>query len=188
MSKEPKIPDSRPKTGNRRGQVFSSDLIFAVAIVLILIAVVWQTWGDMDYDMGRRLQVNEMKQAALGIGDALVMTPGSPHNWSLDSVNATSVGLASTPRIISEDKWNALSGMPYETQRGKIGAGRFDFWLALRTPGGSVINSTGLEPAGDYQIGIVRPVVYRGEAAVLNLVLWGDYYIGYLNRLDYRTL
>jgi len=173
------------RIANNRGQIFSTDLIFAVSVFLLLLAFVWYSWDDLNYEMDRKMELSEMKQRALDISDALAMASGSPDNWALDPEGANSIGLVTLPRQLSDEKWSALAGMDYKDQKGLLGVGRFDFWLAVKS-GGAVLNSTGLEPAGDFRVGIERAVIRNGEAQMLSLVLWEDYKSSFMTYDYYR--
>lgn len=159
-----------------KGQIFSTDLIFATGIFLILMGLVWYNWDDMRYEMDETVEINEMEHLALSISDALVMTSGEGHNWVDDPENATSIGLTSLPGKVSQERLDAFVDMDYDDQREKLGTGAFDFWFALKTSSGSVIQSTGSNPEGDRRISIVRPVIYNGEPSFVNLMIWRESY------------
>jgi len=175
-----KTLDCRSKTA--KGQIFSTDLMFAASVFLILLAFVWYSWDDMQYDINRKLELSDMQNYALSISDALVMTSGSPHNWTLDAENAQSIGLVTLPRQISQDRLDALVALPYDAQREKLGSGRFDFWLAIKTANGAVLSSTGSTPAGNMQVGLERIVVQDGEERIVNIVLWEDYKSSFVSK------
>ncbi len=158
-----------------KGQIFSSDLIGAAIVVLILLAFIAYIWDDTVDDITRRLEVNELKHLALGISDSLVMTSGTPQDWATSPGNATAIGLAQLPHQLSGERWNAFAGLTYEAQKEKLGVGRFEFWAAIKSTSGATLNSTGSEPVGDYRIGLSRAVTYNNEPCFLNFILWEDY-------------
>lgn len=162
-----------------KGQIFSADLIAAVSVFLIVLSFVWYTWDDLQYGIDYKLEKSEMEHLALLASDALVMTSGYPHNWSASPESASAIGIANMPRVISPERLSAFSSLAYSQQRGQLGMGGRDFWLGIKNESGDVLASAGLFPAGDFQIGISRPVIYNGRISTLNLVVWEDYASGF---------
>jgi hypothetical protein len=160
---------------SRRGQLFSCDLIAAVALFTIALGTIVLAWDFGKVRMGEAGFSRELERKAYMVSDQLVKTPGSPLNWESDpgSPNITGIGLAQEDRVLSEAKVASLSRVDARLLREALGLGASRCYIALRTVEGAYAGRAGEEPAGGFSASATRIVSYLNRTAYLEVTVWG---------------
>ncbi len=102
-----------------RGQLFSSDMIAAVFIFLLMVSVILSVWNSSADRSISNIQRNDMEITAMRIIDILSKSPGYPADW--EDSNAVVIGLADSDRKIDSGKLDAFLGMDYNLTRDIFG-------------------------------------------------------------------
>ena len=110
---------------NRKGQIFTTDLLISFSVVVLAILLATMMW---DYTVERkaayRAQV-DTQQVCRDVAYALVDTNGYPYDWQ-NASNANAVGFAPYKQTLDSNRIAALARAPYnDTLRvlGVIGPG-----------------------------------------------------------------
>ena len=94
-----------------RAQIILSDLVFALVAFLILLSAFFIQWNKLHTRYQDTLLFQDLEIHALQIADLLVQNPGVPNDWETNPTNVQVLGLASSDRVLSAAKVNALSNL-----------------------------------------------------------------------------
>ncbi len=150
-----------------KGQIISLDFIVGVIIFLVLFGMLLTTFASISDYSAYNEQRREMEMATSAILEIFAKTQGYPLNWEESPSNATSIGLASSDRILDNRKLNAFLSMDYNTARNKIG-GAYDFQFRLANNG----SSFGQEPSGSMVVYSSRIVLHGNSAEKMEIRIW----------------
>lgn len=138
----------------KKGQVFTWDLVFASALFMLILSVIVYLWDSTSSEIQDSEILYNVGWYATTIGETLVRTAGSPENWT-DSVagspglwnytNVMSFGLADTQKVLGSDDiqdrlidpdkflWFVkLLSEDYEHARYRVlRTGNFDFYIQI---------------------------------------------------------
>jgi hypothetical protein len=156
----------------RKGQIFSTDLLVALAITALL-------WGSLVlefHSFERRSQDAETTHAlelqAMQIVDQLTLSPGVPSAWETTG-GAQALGLAQTPNVLSNEKLAAFFALAPDEIRNQLNIPphrfRFRILASDGTPLASVgdLDSTRKTPV----IALRRPAVTNATTTIVEFTL-----------------
>lgn len=148
------------KAAGAKGQILSLEIILSFSFFLAAVLIFAASWNAIYDSYTNEAQLRQMQTSVVGIGDMLVMSQGDPEDWEFGVLeNATSIGTASSPGILSAQKLSALQSLNashYDTLRERMGAGPADIYLEVQTVSGSPLYAFGIQP--DLQNGSVNTV------------------------------
>lgn len=139
---------------NRKGQIFTWDIILATMIFLIVLGTILFLWTDTLEDIDSADTEYELSWLATAVSEQLARTPGTPYDWTLSQNigNITVIGLADTrqigndtrtlDRVLDPDKVIAFIDFTqtgtvfdqtkYAKLRNRVfGTGKYDFYVEL---------------------------------------------------------
>jgi len=170
------------KTLDRKGQIFSTDLMMAsvVFLFILVIGIVYSTQA------GNRIALveedNQRQMAALNAANALLLTGGEPGNWenfaSLDS-NISSIGIAKSRNEISGAKLQSLvafGSTDYEELRQVLGVSKYGLGVSvLQLLDKESIAEAGQEPGtGDKVSTVNRIATYNGHNVIVRVKVFEE--------------
>lgn len=94
----------------KKGMVFSIDLMLALIIITILLGVSADTMDIMGWKIQDYSYTNSLERITIGAADMLIKNPGSPENWEeLGDFNGITPGLADVDPVTMKARPNTLS-------------------------------------------------------------------------------
>ena len=152
---------------SKKGLVFSSDLLVAILILLVIFIVVLISWNSFVDDTIKDSERKNIESLALKTSDNFVLSEGFPKDW--EKSNASVIGLVSRSRNIDPEKLNAFLNLDYEESKRILGLQGYEYQFRLNRSGiVKPINSIGKD------VSVVRRVVlYNGED-ILEFYLWKE--------------
>ena len=160
---------------NEKAQVGIIDMLASVFIFMILMTVVMIYWYDYNRTLLDRLEKENSMTIALGVTDNLIKNPGKPTDWN--SSNVLVIGLASSDRILSEEKVQSFCNISYNQTRALLNIMHQFYFSILTYQSGSWSKKEiecGLIPSANATtvINVARPVVYKNQLALMKFYLW----------------
>lgn len=134
---------------DRRGVVFTMDMIAALFFFLVILLSFLWLWGETYRHMNEYRQERSRQTKLMDISSMLIRTTGNPPDWEHRKVRADSVrsiGLATEDNVLSDRKLSAFTSADYQTLREILGLGAEDFSLVVSS------NYSG-SPVVEYSIG-----------------------------------
>ena len=161
---------------NGKGQIFSTDLMLA-SIIFLLILTTATTYGNQ---VANRIYFfehdAEMRQAGQQAANGLILTGGNPANWqNLPGIgNVNSIGIADSANMLNKSKIARLASLAssnYEEVKGILGIAKFDFRIeVISMQNNFVVESFGASPKSESSIvSISRIAFYDGNNVVVRL-------------------
>jgi|GEM_PF-6531821 len=147
-----------------RGQLFSTDLVVAVAIAVAI-------WGVLVFEFARtETRYNdgqtrsELLFRGMQVTDVLLRTPGSPTAW--DNATVAGYGLAERPYVLSTEKTGLFFSESIITIKERLNVAPHRLRVRLLTQGGDEVFVRGDIDEGARReiITIRRPVIYNGTS------------------------
>lgn len=159
----------RLHTKNKKGQMISYEVLFAMTIFLILFVI---TLSDFNVILTetREVQKNEtLKTQAVQASVQLSETPGSPGMWEwLADYNR--VGLAVTPRVLGQTKINKFNALDNNNVSYQLNLGN-EYYLTL-VQDKNVMIQKGTNLDSNRMIEIKRIVLVNGDFAMLTIRIY----------------
>jgi hypothetical protein len=161
------------KEKNVKGQTVLADLLVAVMLFLLLLALFNNFWVFNSQNYWNQIFFDDMQEKAIILINELITSKGIPENWEdlpISDVNA--IGLAEKDRVISEEKITAFNNFnSYYTQLKEIlKTNPYDFFFEFD---GSDDFNVGLQPMTQaMQVRVKRIVQYKGGEAIVKLTLY----------------
>jgi hypothetical protein len=152
-----------------KGQLFSMDFLAAVFIFLLVFGVLLVFWGSFIDNIAKYSERKEMELTVNFISNFLISTSGYPHNWEDDTAHVSTIGLASSDRVIDEKKLDAFVNMSYDDIRQKFMIGGYNFCFNLTRSG---IEKCDFGSGDGMAAFTSRAVVYMGQPDILEIFLW----------------
>ncbi|MEA2036065.1 MAG: hypothetical protein U9O94_01045 [Nanoarchaeota archaeon] len=157
----------------KKSQIVVADLFIAMFIATMLIIIIIFTWNNYAILLDENIEYNEMQIIAFQTADLLVKSKGEPVNWEYSPNNVDAIGLASSDRVISEEKVGEFVNLPYNVTSKLLGVDLYDFRFELNHINGTMMEEYGKTPEGNKSIVSVQRIVsYKNEKAVVEFVLW----------------
>ena len=161
---------------NRRGQIFTVDLILASVVFLMILTL------SITYSMEIANRINLLEEesarqdAARNAANALLFSTGSPANWqNLDNLSGvSSLGLADTMNVIDAEKLRHLLDLNagyYNEIRSLLGVGKYGLRISvLDLQSKQSLADFGLEPADDEKVTSVNRIAsYNGAEVIVQV-------------------
>jgi hypothetical protein len=158
----------KKRVSTNSGQVFSTDIIFAFTVFIIMAVFLMSTWNfifDVNKENNNRIR---MELLCMQITEQLVMTQGLPINWERAPENVTMVGLAKDDRVIDIEKLEAFMSIDYNTTKEILKTFEYDYYLVIEEAG----YTKGVFPSSDEITLTKRIVIYNNQPDTLVFYLW----------------
>lgn len=163
-----------------KGQMLSTEILLALSIFLVSMGVFMLSWNAISSSYQQQQADSQMESALLSVSDTLVLSPGNPSDWETSALsNASLIGIASARNVLSPAKAAALQSLnstSYDAARGRLGAGRFDLFIAITGQSGATLYSFGREAnPGNESISAIstqRMALMNGSIVSLKVQLW----------------
>jgi len=162
------------KTLNRKGQIFTVDLIMAATIFLFVLTLTIIYSNQVANRAGYWDETNEREHSALLASRALVLSPGEPSNWehlSIEDMN--SIGLAGSRNVIDSRKLQRFADLnesSYEETKALFGLSKYDVRVTVTDLNRQLLESFGIEPdANKETTSLTRAALYNGEAVLVKV-------------------
>jgi hypothetical protein len=119
------------------------------------------------------LTVRSDESQCMLIAQQLVDSSGQPFNWTASPLNASSIGLASTPGVLDNSRVAAFFALPYGNAKQLVGASQ-NFYVGLVGENGEAIASIGNGTANSTtSVELTRVAVYNGSIVDLEVRVYG---------------
>lgn len=169
------------KALNRRGQIFTTDLILASVVFLFILtlSIVYSTQA------ANRVELMEEDKArataAMSAANSLLLSSGKPANWQNlgDLNNVSSIGIVKSKNEIDSAKLQHLLDLNesnYEGVRDLLGVGKYGLSISvLRLSDQISVGEFGLDPESDDKVTAVnRIALHDGNAVVVRLKVFEE--------------
>lgn len=159
---------------NKRGQLFSVDLVVTVIAFIVILAFLLSFWNLNVLRFSERKHSDELQLLSFQIIDVLIKSPGVPDNWENNLDGLSVIGLSSNSNILDSEKVNTFLSLDYNLVKEKFNIERFDYQVKLLSINGNVLNTSGISPSEDLleKIAINRIVMIRNETRLVQFNLW----------------
>jgi hypothetical protein len=166
-----------PCCDKRKAQLFSTDLAISFSVVIVVIIITSLLWT---YALERKAlyhEIDEMRQLSRDVSNALLLTPGTPPDWT-DAATAQSIGLTNEPYVLDSAKITRLANAQQNdtlNALGIIGPGYgMNLTIAMWTGAQyTTYYSMGSERANATDISIARRhALLNGSWALVTLKVW----------------
>ncbi len=153
---------------SQRGQIFSTDLLFALAIFLFTLTFSIVFSAQLALRVENIESFNHQQDLARNALQGLVLHPGKPANWhKLGGLAAVdSLGLANSRNVLSPAKVQGLVDLnsAYPAMKTVLGLARYDFEFTLQDLNGTTIARMGTSPDVNSNTVLVRRLAsYNGR-------------------------
>ncbi|MHA1289513.1 MAG: hypothetical protein ACTSPB_19155, partial [Candidatus Thorarchaeota archaeon] len=113
--------------GRSKGQIFSTDIMIAVGIFLLLLGFCFIVWNGILRTATLEINREKTFETTYQILDMLVRSPGIPSYWN--RTNVQSIGLAKSDRVLDQKKVEELLEMPESEVAEKFGIGTLNYTI-----------------------------------------------------------
>jgi hypothetical protein len=159
----------------RKGQVWIADAMISSAFFAIVLFIMLGTSQEIMLRVASARSDAGAKTALLLASDLLVLTPGTPADWEnipvLNDSNVNSLGLASSPNVISFSKaarLAALNSTNYTAIRGLLGLASGNLLVEISfMQNRSPIYRFGIDPANSTGVRVSERVAVLNGSLVL---------------------
>lgn len=177
---------------NRRGQVFSGELLLAYVIFTMVLVLVAYVWSSVVGDILESEGIYDIENTGMDVSEELMKTPGIPEKWNTSNVDA--IGLVNTSRNLDERKVfdfldlmnpsaydnNCGGGISnYECNKHLTGIGVYDFYFTMEYLNGSMVSiqgrqcAAGRQPADDTRkITVARTGLLNTTIVRVGISVW----------------
>jgi len=155
-----------------KGQLLTMDYVIGIAIFLFVFTICLYVWDNALYKVQQDYLTLELLNTARRASDQLVRTTGNPSSWEGNVSSLSSIGLAVSDRILSQQKFDALAGLNYSSLRYHLGAGSYNIYLKISNASGSVFGEAGVRPAEALVVNIRNIVTLDNNTALLDVSVW----------------
>ena len=156
----------------RRGQAQSLDALVALISFALLMVFVLSIWADISKQAEQSVSISRLESTAIAVSDQLVQSPGVPYNWETSPLSVVSVGLASSPGVLSQAKLANLSALNYSSARTALGVDR-NFYVVVSDTNWSSLYSLGnVSAQSNLSIGVTRMGTLNGQAVRIRVVVY----------------
>ncbi len=136
--------------------VLNLDLIGGTVIYIIGIIFVIQFLLFVISSYETDVEQNIMNNKARTLSQVLFTTQGVPKNWHGDLSNVNQLGLCSNFTnvcLVSNEKLNALSNIPYNTAKSILNIKDFDFRISIRNSTNAILYEYNASAVGRLSVG-----------------------------------
>lgn len=155
---------------SEKGQVFSYDLLIAMAVFMILFFLLTVMFESNIEQMQESEEFKEMKLLAASAANNLILTPGRPSNWQKLSV-VEDIGLVKYKRVILNSKLTAFNNINYDKAKNLMNLRDYEFYASIEQNNIKVFEKGSLVSTAE-QAAIYRVVEYNGKPARFYFVLY----------------
>ncbi|MEM4662693.1 MAG: hypothetical protein QXM75_01600 [Candidatus Diapherotrites archaeon] len=154
-----------------KGQLFTSDFIFALAVFGAALLMI----NSYSYFVSLRVKEFEAEQnreyVARRAAQTLMLSAGDPSDWYLvPDQNIKSLGIASEPNILQRAKIESLASKDYNLVKNILGIQNYDFNLTIFSSSGRVLYSVGKTKSKDYAVTKINRIgLLDGSAVFITL-------------------
>jgi len=165
---------------DRRGQIFSIDLMVSVAIFLFIVVASLSMW-NLYMEKGKLIdQRADMEFAARNAMSGLMTTGGDPSSWYLlETFEVDSFGLAVSDYELSEAKISKLQDLNntnYEDIKNSLGVSLYNLHLSFLNSSGSEVYFFGDNSSSQANqiVRIERLVLVSDEVYTVVMGVWDE--------------
>lgn len=155
---------------SERGQLFTSDFIFASAMFVAALLLVHGYTNIASMRMQHSNEIHEREYAARRTAQMLVISQGIPQNWhALPDQNIRAIGLSSEPNVLSEEKikrFKKLADENYAFLKEILGLQKYDIALKITETSGKTLYSIGASETQESEIAKVSRAGLLNNAVV----------------------
>ena len=164
-----------------KGQVISTEFLFAILILLTLFVLGMYLWNLTSARINENLIKNNLVTNAIEISDNLLRSQGSPTDWEENVTNVASIGLGviSKSNKLDRDKILSLTNISYNQIKDSLGIKSFEFYFRISNLSGSTIQidgkgvETGVKPNVTSDIVNARRIAILGnEFVYMDVIIW----------------
>ena len=165
------------RTLDRKGQIFTTDLILAVTVFLFVLTLTIIYSNQVANRAYYWEETNERELAALLASRALVLSHGEPANWERLSVeDMNSIGLAGSRNVIDSRKLQRFADLnagSYGEAKALLGLSKYDVRITISDLNQQLLESFGLEPDANKETSsFTRAALYGGEAVLVRVKVY----------------
>ena len=152
---------------NSKGQIFTTDLIVAVTVLLFILVISSTSFGLIQNALNEEEFYSEMQEKALNASEVLVSTSGEPNSWELLSeLNVNSLGISKERNVLDEEKIDRLidlNATEYETIKEFLGLSKYEFYFKVTEMNGNSLKEFGTFPSAENTVVVERYVLLNGQ-------------------------
>lgn len=157
---------------NKKGQMQSIDAVLALASFAILLIFMINIWADLRQQSQYSVSISRLETAANAIADELVNSPGTPYSWETNPSSALSLGLASSPGVLSLAKVSNFSSLTYGSAKTLLGVDK-NFYVVVSNNSWSALYTLGNSAAQtNSSVGITRLATLNGQIVKVRVVVY----------------
>ncbi|MDO8339217.1 MAG: hypothetical protein Q7T16_01020 [Candidatus Burarchaeum sp.] len=112
-----------------KGQMFSSDFILSIVLFTATLLLLLPLWNDVNLQIADAEAKKDLQIAATSISSLLVKTPGSPWNWTPDTVG--SIGFSNARQVMNLTKFEYLREINYTRAKELLGINQYNFSINI---------------------------------------------------------
>ena len=155
----------------KKGQISTTDLLFAVFIFLVVIIMISNTWTGALVSMDNMEKSFDIYHKTYLVSSRLVESPGWPKAWNHTSVEI--IGLADVQNIINIEKFTELKILSSSNISEKLGVPDYKVYIKLLDMNNTFIDQAGWIPSNQTISGsITSHVIYNDTLSKLRVTLW----------------
>ena len=164
-----------------KGQVISTEFLFAIFILIILLVLGVSLWNLTATRLSEDLIKTELATSAIEVSDYLLKSQGAPTDWEENITNLASLGLGATLKgnKLDRDKVSALLNLDYDKIKESLGIKSYEFYFKITDLSSNLIqisgNNTevGLKPnASSHSVNSQRIAILGNEFVYMNVITW----------------
>lgn len=167
---------------NNKGQFFSPDLVIAIGIFILTLALFWAASNVVFEQVDLINTHKKADETVHSIMDSIVLSSGVPKNWETLSIfDINSFGLVHSNNILDVNKTvtlvNLLNSEDYSLVKYKLGAGKYALQLNVLDSKGEVIEDPIRLSGGQIvvepiiKLAYLRIVHYNNESALMQVIV-----------------
>ena len=160
------------------------DLVFALSIFMILLAVLYSGWFVKIQSASQELSEFKASMAAQSVLISLSDSPGFPSNWAAQNISPNSdslkgIGIVSSHSQIDPQKLKTLEYFynltsTYNNSKIKMGIAPYDSDIRIYYLNGTNISIMGSPPSSTDNVlsSAQKPAVYNNQTVIIRVRIW----------------
>ena len=161
------------KYGLKKGQISSTEFLIVSVVLVVLFLFASNYWNIITFRFGEKSLRSSLELSAIDMSDMLIKNPGVPGSWESDVTKISSLGLAGSNHVLSEQKVLAFTSLDYLQAKRILGIPTYEYTFRIRTLNNTLLYQSGGNPANASQIIIAtRFVLFKNDIMKMEFGVW----------------
>jgi hypothetical protein len=117
-------------------------MIIASLVFIILTVFCITFWFNSNITASEHAKKNRMEYEIISISDLMLKTSGVPYDWETNTSNISSIGLVSSPNVLSSKKLSNFTNMSYGNITSALGL-KYEFNFYVEDASGNRLYEAG---------------------------------------------